>query len=174
MSLVASTVQAFEGAPLPDAVRKAAIGLLVAGARRQAAGAGPDADARFAREMAERPIAEHTGEAVADGQMKAFRASAGHKGQVMDRGLWSWSRHPNYFFQWLGWLAYPVIALDPARPLTWLSLAAPVVMYGVLRYVSGVPPLEAAMLKSRGERFRDYQARVSVFFPLPPRKPQSA
>jgi cyclopropane-fatty-acyl-phospholipid synthase len=63
MSLVASTVQAFEGAPLPDAVRKAAIQVLVSGARRQAAGAGPDADARFAREMAHRPIAEHTADA---------------------------------------------------------------------------------------------------------------
>jgi len=60
MSLVATTLQAFEGAPLPDAMRKAAIRLLVSGARRQAACAGPDADARFAAEMAVRPIAEHT------------------------------------------------------------------------------------------------------------------
>ena len=36
--------------------------------------------------------------------------------------LWAWSRHPNYFFEWLGWFAYPAIALDPARPVTWLSL----------------------------------------------------
>ncbi|HEY0436398.1 MAG TPA: cyclopropane-fatty-acyl-phospholipid synthase family protein, partial [Phenylobacterium sp.] len=60
MSLVAATLQAFEGAPLPDPVRKAAIQFLVSGARRQAAGAGRDADARFAAEMAARPIAEHT------------------------------------------------------------------------------------------------------------------
>lgn len=60
MSLVAATLQAFEGAPLPDAMRRAAIQVLVSGARRQAAGSGPDAEARFAREMAERPIAEHT------------------------------------------------------------------------------------------------------------------
>ncbi|HEY0436397.1 MAG TPA: DUF1295 domain-containing protein [Phenylobacterium sp.] len=114
------------------------------------------------------------GEAIADGQMKAFRASGPPKGSVMDKGLWGWSRHPNYFFQWLGWVAYPVIAIDPGRPLTWLSLAAPVVMYGLLRYVSGVPPLESAMVASRGERFRDYQARVSVFFPLPPKRVVSA
>jgi steroid 5-alpha reductase family enzyme len=44
------------------------------------------------------------------------------------------------------------------------------VMYGLLRYVSGVTPLEEAMLESRGDKFRDYQKRVSVFFPLPPQK----
>ena len=60
MSLVSNTLTAFEGAPLPDPVRKAAIQVLVSGARRQAAQAGPDADAAFARQMAERPIAEHT------------------------------------------------------------------------------------------------------------------
>jgi cyclopropane-fatty-acyl-phospholipid synthase len=58
MSLVASSIQAFEGAPLPDLMRRAAIGWLVAGARRQTAGGGPDAEARFAEEMAARPIAE--------------------------------------------------------------------------------------------------------------------
>ena len=49
------------------------------------------------------------------------------------------------------------------------SLAAPAVMYGLLRHVSGVPPLEEAMLGSRGDTFRDYQRRVSVFFPVPPK-----
>jgi len=110
------------------------------------------------------------GEYVSDNQMKAFRADPANKGQVMDRGLWGWSRHPNYFFQWLGWCAYPVIALDPAQPVTWLSLAAPAVMFGLLRYVSGVPPLEEAMLKTRGDLFRKYQARVSAFFPLPAKR----
>ena len=60
MSLISTALVAFEGAPLPDPVRKAAIQVLVAGARKQAANAGPDADAAFAREMALRPIAEHT------------------------------------------------------------------------------------------------------------------
>jgi cyclopropane-fatty-acyl-phospholipid synthase len=65
MSLIAATIDAFEGAPLPDTVRKTAIELLVANARRQLSGAGPDTEAQFAREMAERPIAEHTGAANA-------------------------------------------------------------------------------------------------------------
>lgn len=60
MSLIAATIDAFEGAPLPDVVRKTAITLLVANARGQMRNSGPDADATFAREMAERPIAEHT------------------------------------------------------------------------------------------------------------------
>jgi steroid 5-alpha reductase family enzyme len=115
-------------------------------------------------------LAAIAGEYVSDNQMKRFRDDPANRGQVMDRGLWGWSRHPNYFFQWLGWIAYPVIALDPARPLTALSLAAPIVMYLLLRHVSGVPPLEAAMLKTRGDRFRSYQARVSAFFPLPAKR----
>jgi cyclopropane-fatty-acyl-phospholipid synthase len=60
MSFIAATIDAFEGAPLPDTIRKTAIELLVANARRQLSGAGPDADARFAAEMADHPIAEHT------------------------------------------------------------------------------------------------------------------
>jgi steroid 5-alpha reductase family enzyme len=114
------------------------------------------------------------GETVADAQMRRFRADPANRGKVLDRGLWAWSRHPNYFFQWLGWCAYPVMAFEPGRPLTFLSFTAPLVMYGLLRYVSGVPPLEAAMLRSRGEAFRDYQQRVSVFVPLPARKPARA
>ena len=109
------------------------------------------------------------GEGVADTQLKRFRADPANKGQVMDKGLWAWSRHPNYFFQWLGWLAYPVIAFEPGQPLTWLSFIAAAVMFGLLRFVSGVPPLEEAMLKSKGDLFRDYQARVSAFFPVSPK-----
>ncbi|MEW5688264.1 MAG: DUF1295 domain-containing protein [Pseudomonadota bacterium] len=109
------------------------------------------------------------GEATADAQMKRFRSDPANRGKVMASGLWAWSRHPNYFFQWLGWVAYPVMALNPSQPITFLTLIAPAVMYGLLRHVSGVPPLEAAILASRGDTFRDYQKRVSVFFPLPPR-----
>jgi steroid 5-alpha reductase family enzyme len=113
------------------------------------------------------------GEALADGQMKRFKADPANQGKVADTGLWAWSRHPNYFFDWLGWLAYPVIGLDPAHPVTWVSLAAPVVMYLLLTRVSGIPPLEEAQLASKGEAYRTYQRRVSAFFPLPP-KPKAA
>jgi steroid 5-alpha reductase family enzyme len=114
------------------------------------------------------------GEALADAQLKHFREQPENHGRVCDAGLWRWSRHPNYFFEWLGWVAYPVIAISPGHPLFypfgWASLLAPVFMYWILVHVTGIPPLEAQMLRSRGERYRDYQARTSTFFPLPPRR----
>jgi len=109
------------------------------------------------------------GEGLADAQMKTFRGDPANRGKVCDTGLWGWSRHPNYFFEWFGWLAYPAIAFDPGQPLTWLSVTAPLVMFILLTRISGVPPLEEAMLRSRGEAYRAYQARVSRFFLLPPK-----
>lgn len=109
------------------------------------------------------------GEGLADNQMSRFKADPANKGKVAEIGLWGWSRHPNYFFEWLIWLAYPVIGLDPTHPVTWLSLTAPVVMYLLLTRVSGIPPLEEAQLASKGEAYRKYQERVSSFFPLPPK-----
>lgn len=110
-------------------------------------------------------LAALAGEAVADAQLRAFKADPANRGKVMDRGLWSRSRHPNYFFEWLAWLAWPVMAFTPDDPASWLTLVAPTVMYLLLNLVSGVPPLEAAMLRSRGQAFRDYQARTPAFFP---------
>lgn len=111
------------------------------------------------------------GEAIADRQLAGFRADEHNAGRVCDVGLWGWSRHPNYFFEWLGWVAYAAIAMDVsgAYPWGWLALAGPALMYWLLVHVSGIPPLEAHMLRSRGEAFRDYQSRVSAFWPLPGR-----
>ena len=108
------------------------------------------------------------GEALADGQLKAFRTNPANKGRVCDVDLWRWSRHPNYFFEWFGWLAYPVIGIAFDYPWGWATLLAPVFMYWILVHVTGIPPLEAQMLRSRGDRYRDYQSRTSAFFPLPP------
>ena len=110
------------------------------------------------------------GEAVSDRQLLHFRRQPANKGAVCDVGLWSWSRHPNYFFQWGGWLAYAVIALRHwhqygAAPL---SILAAVYMYWLLVYVSGIPPLEVEMQKSRGKLFDAYKARTNAFFPWPP------
>jgi steroid 5-alpha reductase family enzyme len=107
------------------------------------------------------------GEALADAQLKNFRTNPANKGRVCDAGLWRWSRHPNYFFEWFGWLAYPVIAISTDYPWGWATLLAPVFMYWILVHVTGIPPLEQQMLRSRGERYRDYQASTSMFFPLP-------
>jgi len=112
------------------------------------------------------------GEGIADRQLRAFTANKANHGKLCDRGLWAWSRHPNYFFEWLGWVAYPVIAISVAGDWWqgWLALIGPLLMYWLLVHVSGIPPLEAHMLKSRGDAFRTYMARTSAFFPLPPRK----
>jgi steroid 5-alpha reductase family enzyme len=113
-------------------------------------------------------LAGIAGEALADAQLKAFRSNPANQGRVCDVGLWRWSRHPNYFFEWFGWLAYPVIGLSTEYVWGWASLPAPVFMYWILVYVTGIPPLEQQMLRSRGDRYRDYQSRTSAFFPLPP------
>jgi steroid 5-alpha reductase family enzyme len=107
------------------------------------------------------------GEGLADRQLRRFRADPANRGRICDTGLWSWSRHPNYFFEWLGWLAYPVIAIGPAYHWGWLALAGPVCMYWLLVHVSGIPPLEQHMQEVRPEAFRKYQARTRKFFPLP-------
>lgn len=109
------------------------------------------------------------GEAVADAQLRRFKASSAGRKAICDVGLWGWSRHPNYFFEWMAWLSYPMIAIDLAghNPWGWLALLAPACMYWVLVHVSGVPPLEAHMLRTRGDAFRAYQQHTRAFLPLP-------
>ena len=111
------------------------------------------------------------GEALADRQLKAFRADPVNKSKVCDIGFWGLSRHPNYFFEWLSWVAYVAIAINSpvAYPWGFAALTGPVLMYWLLVHVSGIPPLEAHMLRSRGDRFRRYQSRVNVFWPGRPK-----
>lgn len=110
-------------------------------------------------------IAAVLGEGVADRQLQAFRADPRNHGRVCDTGLWAWSRHPNYVFEWLHWWAYPLLAIGAGWGL--LALIGPAFMYWLLVHVSGIPPLEAQMLRSRGDAYRAYQQRVSAFLPLP-------
>jgi len=114
------------------------------------------------------------GEALSDFQLRRFRAASAKTDRVCDVGLWRWSRHPNYFFEWFGWLAYPLFAIDigGGYPWGWIALCGPLCMYWLLVHVSGIPPLEAHMLEKRGEAFRAYQARTNAFFPAPPRPTQ--
>jgi steroid 5-alpha reductase family enzyme len=111
------------------------------------------------------------GEALADRQLSRFGAAPENEGKVCNIGLWWFSRHPNYFFEWLAWVAYAVIAIDFSGPYPWgfIALAGPILMYWLLVHVSGIPPLEAHMLHSRGDRFRDYQQRINAFWPAPPK-----
>ena len=109
------------------------------------------------------------GEAVSDWQLRRFKSDPANRGQICETGLWSLSRHPNYFFEWLCWVAYPLIAIDLSKSylVGWLTLLAPACMYWVLVHVSGVPPLEAHMLRTRGAQFRALQRRTRPFFPFP-------
>jgi len=99
--------------------------------------------------------------------LQHFRNDPAHHGKVCEAGLWRWSRHPNYFFEWLYWTAYPLLALGSGW--FWPALVGPALIYWLLVHVSGIPPLEAQMLRSRGDAYRDYQRRVRAFFPLPRR-----
>ncbi|NYZ61721.1 DUF1295 domain-containing protein [Luteimonas deserti] len=103
------------------------------------------------------------GEAVADRQLADFRADPANRGRTCRDGLWRYSRHPNYFFEWVHWLTYVVLAAG--SPLWWLSLTGPVLMYLFLRYVSGIPFTEQQALRSRGEDYRDYQRTTPMLFP---------
>jgi len=114
------------------------------------------------------------GEAVADEQLRRYSAHHSSHG-VCDVGLWRFSRHPNYFFEFLLWCALALFAIKAdGFIMSLLALAGPLCMYWLLVYVSGVPLLEEHMVATRGEMYRDYQRRTHVFFPLPPRISQSA
>jgi len=110
------------------------------------------------------------GEAIADQQMASFRRTPANRGRICDCGLWAWSRHPNYFFEWMIWLAYPIIAVEAGYTAGWLALSGPLVMYVLLVHVSGVPPLEAHLERSRPAEFAAYAENVSAFWPRPPRR----
>jgi steroid 5-alpha reductase family enzyme len=103
------------------------------------------------------------GETVADQQLKAFKKNPANKGKVCQQGLWNYSRHPNYFFEWLIWVGYALIAL--ASPYGWIAIICPVIMYLLLNKVTGIPMLEELAVKSKGEAYIRYQQTTSAFFP---------
>ena len=111
------------------------------------------------------------GEGLADWQLRRFKQAPANRDRICNIGLWSWSRHPNYFCEWLCWLAYPLLAIDFAGgyPAGSLALLAPLCIYWLLVHVSGIPPLEAHLLRTRKAAFQIYRQRTSAFFPWPPR-----
>ncbi|MFI7405955.1 DUF1295 domain-containing protein [Streptomyces sp. NPDC049541] len=107
-------------------------------------------------------------EAVGDAQLARFKKDPANAGQVMDRGLWAWTRHPNYFGDSCVWVGLWLLALG--HPIGLLTVVSPVVMTMMLLNYSGKALLEKGMRKRRGAAYEDYVARTSGFFPLPPRR----
>ena len=104
-----------------------------------------------------------SGETSADRALERFKADPANRGRTCREGLWKYSRHPNYFFEWLVWIAYAVFAL--ASPWGWIALACPALMLYFLLRVTGIPATEAQALKSRGDDYREYQRTTSAFVP---------
>ncbi len=109
-----------------------------------------------------------TGETFADRQLSAFKRDPANQGRVCDVGLWRYSRHPNYFFEWLIWCSFALFAMG--SPWGGLGLLSPVLILYFLLKVTGIPPTEAQALRSRPEAYRRYQDTTSAFFPWFPKK----
>jgi steroid 5-alpha reductase family enzyme len=108
------------------------------------------------------------GEALADRQLDAFKKNSANRGKTCRAGLWRYSRHPNYFFEWLIWLGYAVFAIS--SPWGWMGLLSPALILYFLLGVTGIPATEAQALRSRGEEYRAYQKTTSAFVPWFPKK----
>lgn len=102
-----------------------------------------------------------TGEAIADRQLHGFKKH--HHGEVCNTGLWRYSRHPNYFFEWLMWVSYSVFALG--SPYGFLGIISPLIILYLLLKVTGIPATEEQSLRSKGEAYKAYQRSTSAFIP---------
>jgi steroid 5-alpha reductase family enzyme len=107
------------------------------------------------------------GEATADAQLEAFKSNPANKGHTCNAGLWHYSRHPNYFFEWLIWMAFALFALTSPYG-AWGFIAPALILYFLLR-VTGIPATEAQALRTRGDEYRRYQRNTSAFVPWFPR-----
>jgi len=111
------------------------------------------------------------GEVVADLQLNAFKKNPENHGKTYRAGLWKYSRHPNYFFEWLIWVSYAVFAL--ASPWGWIGLISPALILYFLLGITGIAATEAQALRTRGSEYRAYQRTTSTFVPWFPKKEQA-
>lgn len=107
------------------------------------------------------------GETIADHQLSRFKQDPDNHGKTLQSGLWRYSRHPNYFFEWLHWFAYPIAGIGAGLDYLWIY---PVLMFGFLYYFTGIPFNERQALRSRGDNYRRYQQTTSMFFLWKPKK----
>ncbi len=104
-------------------------------------------------------------ESIADRQLRIFQSIPTNKGKIMDQGVWSWSRHPNYFGEVLQWWG---IFLLTFQPTSWWTIISPITLTFLILKVSGIPMLEKLMESRPG--FAEYKRKTSVFVPLPPKQ----
>lgn len=116
------------------------------------------------------------GETIADRQLAAWRNDDANQGRTCREGLWAYSRHPNYFFEWLLWTSYPLMAVGrtDAALTGWLLWLAPLALLFLILKVTGIPPTEAQAVRKRGDDYRRYQETVNAFFPGPRDEPETA
>ena len=107
------------------------------------------------------------GEALADAQLAAFKKDKRNKGRTCQNGLWRYSRHPNYFFEWTLWVGFALFAT--ASPMGWIGWISPAMILYFLLKVTGIPATEAQALRSRGEEYRQYQQSTNAFIPWFPK-----
>jgi steroid 5-alpha reductase family enzyme len=103
------------------------------------------------------------GESIADWQLARFKKNPKNKGRVCDVGLWRYSRHPNYFFEWLIWVSFAIVA-SPAK-YGYLGILSPALILYFLFRVTGIPATEEQALRSKGDAYRKYQRSTSAFIP---------
>ena len=103
------------------------------------------------------------GEYVADKQLSSFKSNISNQGKVCQIGLWRYSRHPNYFFEWIHWWSYVLLNLGSNN--IWISLSGPLLMLFFLIKVSGIPFSEQQSLKSKGIEYKRYIETTNMFFP---------
>jgi steroid 5-alpha reductase family enzyme len=108
------------------------------------------------------------GEIASDAQLSSFKRNPANRGRTCNVGLWRYSRHPNYFFEWLVWMAFATVAL--AAPYGYLGLISPALILYFLLRVTGIPATEAQSLRSRGDEYRRYQQTTSAFVPWFPKE----
>lgn len=107
-------------------------------------------------------ILSFIGVTLSDYQLRQFKRRKDSKGKVCNIGLWRYSRHPNYFFEWTHWLAYPLIGWHAEQG--WLLFIYPILMLLFLLKLTGIPFNEQQNLRSKGDAYREYQRQTNKFF----------
>ncbi|MDE3194866.1 MAG: DUF1295 domain-containing protein [Acidobacteriota bacterium] len=103
------------------------------------------------------------GELAADAQLSRFKSRPENRGRSCQAGLWRYSRHPNYFFEWLIWMSFAIFALG--SPRGWLGFLSPALILYFLLRVTGIPATEEQAVRTRGEEYRRYQRTTNAFIP---------